>query len=305
MFKPGHYVQTPHGKAVILRKLGNTNMSVQLDATFEVLTVKSEYIMPMPISLPGKGTWLPAQAGTLTLGQTVMTIDGQVATVTKLWGKTWADITAKPKCQQIYALRVFVPEGAEYVAIAPEERNFARFAAVKQDEKWTNYWKLWVSKFQATHQKAVTNYCNSWYRPVNEHLRAGFPAHTMKYIDRLDAALYMVTTYADMLVWRKGSSKFDITMPVGSTFSDLGFGSCSIRKSFADDWSGTSGGKGVLFEIRVPKGSYGGYTGDYSPHTEYEFLLPRGATYRIVKITKRPSKPPIVVVDLIKQEVYA
>jgi len=297
MFKAGFLVQTPYGKGVVVAAKNRTNTEVRIDATWEVLTIKSEFLTAVPEKVADTGWWLPAKAGQVKVGQQIMTIDGQIGTVTRPDGKAWVFTTCKPSNLQIYALRVFVPDADAYIAQSEDFVNFASFQPVKEDAIWASHWAAWESKFASTHSKAIANYCGSWYETLNRQLRKGKAASTIPYCDRLDAALGMGMTERDMIVWRAGSRKFDVTIPVGSTFSDKGFGSCTIRRRFSESW-----GAGVLFEIRVPKGTRGGYVGNVSQHRdEKEFILPRNAMYRVVSISKPANGRPLVVCDLVGQ----
>lgn len=304
MFAKGHEVETQHGRAVIVKRVNAARMQVRVIATGSVVEVLGSKITPLPVQVADKGWWLPAQSGKLAAGQTVMTHDGQIATITRLDGKAWCFTTAKPSNQQVYALRVFVADSAAYSAIDETAQTFDHFTPVKEDTIWRTHWVQWASQFQTTHTKAITNYCGSWYIELNAALRKGAPASSLKYCDRLDAALAMGKTERDMVVYRAGSSKFNTNMPAGSTFSDKGFGSCTINLQTAKNWTLGSNGTKALFVIRVPKGSTGGYVGSgiASQHTgEYEFILPRNCTFKVVKIEKPIGGQPRVTCDLIAQ----
>lgn len=302
MFKTGYTIQTPAGEGLIVKKLGQT--SVQVLVENDTLTFKSSQCHPLPKKIEGAGWWLPAQPKALKIGDSVMLFDGSVTEVTGYWGEkpgVWYECASKPKHHQVYALRIFIPDCDAYVTYDPTV-NFDSFSykPVTEDAAWKTLWNTtWVANFQPTHFRAIANYVGSGYASLNSALRHGTPASDIKYCDRLDMALAMGKTDRNMLIWRAGSKSFDITMPIGSTFTDAAFGSHTIKKSMAESWGG---GNKAIFEVRVPAGSKGAYVQYQSPHkTEYEFLLPRNCTYRIVKIEKPAYGRPLVTVDLISQ----
>lgn len=283
MFKAGDQVKVAGSTGTVVGNTGFSQIHVAINGETHTFKTGQLTMATTPAGC------MPVIKGSLKVGSKVVTADGMTATVQKLNGSAWAYLDLKPQVRHINTLFVKV----DAIAAAG---NYDACTAVTKDETWTSVWKAWTLKFATTHRMAVQNYTTSWYIELNKALRSGVAAKDIKYCDRLDAALAMGATDRNMIVWRSGSSKFDTTTPIGTVFSDRGFGSTSIDSSIAFGWG--SNGK-VLFEIRVLAGTRGGYVDSISScRGEAEFILPRNAQYRVVG--RREEKGRIVfVVDLL------
>lgn len=170
---------------------------------------------------------------------------------------------------------------------------------ISDDQAWTAYWNVWLSRLTHAHRKQLTDYTGSWFRAVNQTLRAN-PTTLPEPIKvaHLDAALRLMPMPRDGVVYRAGSRKFDLNITPGERFHDLGYGSASIRESFALGW-----GEGVVFEIRIAAGTPCAYVRSASAHpNEDELIIPRGAHYEVVSVTPKddcPRKRGRVVVNLV------
>lgn len=83
-----------------------------------------------------------------------------------------------------------------------------------------------------------------------------------------------------------GDRKIDPSL-VGDVFTDEGFGSTSVDRKVAEDFSGKNIGKGTLMVVKVPKGSHGYYmnsAGVVFDTEEEEFLVQRGAKYTVTGV---------------------
>ena len=139
--------------------------------------------------------------------------------------------------------------------------------------------------------EALKDYTGSLYEEINSHLRFGnnVSGYVKDTIAKLDKAMERDTLDRDVLLLRGsdiGIFSEEIQegiwdnpeMLVGTTFHDKGFMSTSI--------SATNGfyKNGLLFHIKAPKGTKGAFVQPLSEFgSEYEFLLPRGTTLKIVE----------------------
>jgi len=158
-------------------------------------------------------------------------------------------------------------------------------------KKMEGEYDTWIKQLAPDEKAAVVNYTTPEYASYNGFLRNGKPKATSalkKKITALDAAL------------DKGSAPFPFTVSrgmgfrdpaeykkfvdglktnLGKTFSDKGYGSTSVD---SDAFVGN-----VQYKIHVPKGAKGGYVDKISDAhpPEREFLLPRGTTYKVRKMS--------------------
>lgn len=287
-FKAGFQIMTPEGPAVVASTKGQSEVTVWAPVGGLTQTFKASKCRA--IATPD-GKWIPPVLGTLYVGQDVRFLDGTVHQVGKPQ-KGWLQCGCHNKWQQAYSILVRNLAATDIAAAY----DYSQCQPIIEDAAWKNAWVAWGKQLQPTHLKAVTNYTSNWYAEVNRALRAGTPATdpSLKYVDRLDSAIALGVAPRPMIVYRAGSRKFDASTPVGTEFSDAGFGSTSIRRAFALGW-----GAGCLFEIRVPAGATGAFIGYKSTHKhEDEYLLPRNCTYRVVSSTTVNDRP-YFVVDLI------
>jgi preprotein translocase subunit YajC len=292
MFKVGHDVMTPGGKGTVVETVGTKAVVVRLASTLNDFTFKSSVCRALPTA---DGAWVPAAKYAVAVGTEVLTMAGQLGTVTEMTGSAWAKVaTKRAGWHQVYSLRVRAFTGAAAPTV-----GFDACKPVVNDAAWKSHWAAWNAKLQPTHTKAISNYTGSWYVELNRALRDGVKAEQIKYCDRLDAALAMGTLDRPAVMWRSGSSKFDKSTPVGMEFTDAGFGSCSIDEGTAFGW-GNSGK--VLFEIRALPGTRGAYVETVSYHKhEKEFVLPRNTRYRVAAI-RTESLRTVLTVDVVGQD---
>ena len=291
MFKVGHQVTAPGGLAGVVK--GNKGFGL-VYVNFVPGGALHEF-KPGQLRLATEVSgWKPAVKGMLKVGDEVLTADNLITTVKKLAGDSWIHCNTRPQDHHINTLRV----RSTAAVTAFGSSDFDGCTEVVEDATWKKLWSAWAKALQTTHKYAVTNYTGTGYVELNKALRGGQPAELIKYCDRLDAAVAMGMLDRDATIWRSGSSKFDKATPVGAEFTDLGFGSCSIRKDFAFGWGG---GHKALFEIRCKAGTVGSYVAKASSHPgEGEFILPRGARYRVVAIRTEHGRS-VFTVDLIGQ----
>ena len=156
--------------------------------------------------------------------------------------------------------------------------------------------KITTGKSLTTAQGRATQfYSNIGYREINDKLRGIAPVDPTlsilkdadKLIADLDAAIARSTVPNELVLYR-GASVVDPgrfgNLKVGSVFTDEAYGSWSgnrhIAKEFADGAKERIGGKPYLFRIKTEPGQRALYVGP----KEAEFILPRGARYRITAV---------------------
>lgn len=148
-------------------------------------------------------------------------------------------------------------------------------------------WGSWAKK-NAT---ILETYQGGEYESMNGYLRNGSDEFAKRDVDDLKAALDEAPrTSKDMVVWRGGVGTVlhELGMEEGDTFTDPGFVSTSLTSSFAQGfgWLGPQGQDVV--EIRMPKGTTGGYNVENGQEDfgEMEFILQAGTKFKIVKKPK-------------------
>lgn len=138
----------------------------------------------------------------------------------------------------------------------------------------------WINSLPFDERGSLSDYTGSVYDSVNRDLRKPGSTPTA-FATRITKALEKAPKPPPPeLVWRglRGGSEtqaFVSKLASGDVIDMRGFQSTSIRPDFARSWSEG----GVLFEI---KPSAGGYIRHISKHdSEYEFLLPHAAKYKV------------------------
>lgn len=132
---------------------------------------------------------------------------------------------------------------------------------------------------------SVRNYTFLGYSVINSHLRKGGDGAELRKITDIDKFIEKAPRVPeDMMVIRGIKSKelFDKLTP-GVLFEDKAFVSTSAdpRAEIATD-------KGMILEIKVPKGSKGIYVEKISDHAyERELLLPRGSKFKVISAGSR------------------
>jgi hypothetical protein len=136
--------------------------------------------------------------------------------------------------------------------------------------------------------EAFNNYHSNLYSTVNSHLRYGgtVPEHISDTIKVMDYALDRSVIPDNVVAWRAINSKnfYDNANRLqGKTFQDPAFLSTSLFAPHVEEMLG--GRKGIIAQMRLPKGSRGLYVGAAGGATnQHELLLPRGNQYRVTNV---------------------
>ena len=138
-------------------------------------------------------------------------------------------------------------------------------------------------------REALSEYTQGGYLDINADLGSGIESY---YVKSLNSSIDKFTIDSNILTYRGTSEKYYKDYKVGDTFEGKVFYSTSVNKeqaiAFADDVTKYSddGSKGVLLEIKVPKGSKALYIGENTDYdfNEYELLLSNKTKYKIEKI---------------------
>lgn len=164
--------------------------------------------------------------------------------------------------------------------------------------KFTTAANAWKASLEYHEDMAVKAYTGSTYKALNDGFRkkGGVSSQYKKTADNLDSALSKGSTPEDRLLFR-GSYMTDaqVKMGVGSTITDKGYGSTStdrnVAQGFVKTHSSTHGKvTPTIFRIQAKKGTPGGLAHTTSSHKkEKEFILPRGAQYKILGMTMPPN----------------
>ena len=167
-------------------------------------------------------------------------------------------------------------------------------------EEAENYFKMeWYNGLNWREQMALYAYTEVDYREINGFLRHGtyISDENKGFIDLMDTAIAKSVLKDNIVVHRGSTGEMfgfpanyrptvaDLKQFVGRSFTDKGFVSTSAGQGgFLDS---------VMFDITVPKGKgRGGYLGWESAHpTEAEFVLKRGASYKITDVTMLNGVP--------------
>lgn len=177
-------------------------------------------------------------------------------------------------------------------------------ATPMSDEEFSGHLATEVRRLPPEDAEALRGYTgNGAYGPVNSGLREsaernkpGSKTYLDKryheYVDHLDQAIARSPAPRDMVVYRgvngetmTGSGRRDFAdMKPGDTFTEHGFVSTSADPKIGNDFSKGYGVRaGVELHIAVPKGFPAApVPSDFE--AEKEFLLPRGAKYRVNKV---------------------
>jgi SPP1 gp7 family putative phage head morphogenesis protein len=130
-------------------------------------------------------------------------------------------------------------------------------------------------------EAAVGTYSGGSFLDVNRALRAG---RTHRLVDNLDSAIGKGVIPEDLTVWRGVGHHPVLGRPgllkPGEVLQEDAYSSTSLAMDAAF-------GAGPVLKIRVPKGSKGLAMSDLSDHPdELEVLLPRGARFQVVKVSR-------------------
>ncbi len=183
---------------------------------------------------------------------------------------------------------------------SPEQ--FRSFDTDKEAKKWADdSYKKWGSDLSSSEKDALWRYQGSVHERINTGLRTGKRLGKVEkaFVKRLDAALENAVVRENVTVYR-GFKHPDITKNwnrlVGKTVTDKGYASTTLYKDTAEYFRKQS--KGVMAEIRIPKGARAGWLGGVADASEGELLLARGTKYRIVETSVR-NKVKHIVMELI------
>ncbi|KWZ77415.1 ADP-ribosyltransferase [Anaerococcus tetradius] len=196
-----------------------------------------------------------------------------------VWSKKWKDIEKDDKIKK----RI---EKSKKVDYKPLNDGLIEKYQSKSDEVYAN-----LSKSE---REALSEYTQGGYLGINSDLGSGIESY---YTKSLNNSIDKFTVDSNIITYRGTSGNYYKDYKVGDTFEGKVFYSTSVNKEqaivFADDVTEYSddGSKGVLLEIKVPKGSKALYIGkntDYKPDgytvNEYELLLSNKTKYKIEKI---------------------
>lgn len=196
-----------------------------------------------------------------------------------LWHNKWTDLDKDDKIRE----RIEISKKVDYKSL--NDGLIEKYQS-KSDEVYAN-----LSKSE---REALSEYTQGGYLGINSDLGSGIESY---YTKNLNSSIDKFTVDSNIITYRGTSEKYYEGCKVGDTFEGKVFYSTSVNKdvakAFADDATEYSDheSKGVLLEIKVPKGSKALYIGkntDYKPDgytvNEYELLLSNKTKYKIEKI---------------------
>lgn len=191
-----------------------------------------------------------------------------------VWSKQWNDPEKRDKIEE----RIILSKKIDY---KPLNGGLIEKYQSKSDEVYAN-----LSKSE---RDAISEYTQGGYLDINADLGSGIES---LYAKSLNSSIDKFTIDSNILTYRGTSEKYYKDYKVGDTFEGKVFYSTSVNKeqaiAFADDVTKYSddGSKGVLLEIKVPKGSKALYIGENTDYdfNEYELLLSNKTKYKIEKI---------------------
>jgi hypothetical protein len=151
--------------------------------------------------------------------------------------------------------------------------------------------------------ESVGQYQGHVFNPINDFLRGkttGILSDYGEHIPRLDKIISGTKFTRDVTLYRGTSPipgvNFGELRP-GHIIEDLGFHSTSASKRMAEKFAGISdhGNPSALITIRASKGQKGlavhkvdtGSQYGEGPKNEYEVLLPRGSSFKVIRTSKR------------------
>lgn len=183
---------------------------------------------------------------------------------------------------------------------APPQRDSTLFANVDEAHEWAsrNYQK-WAASLTEDEQRELRDYQYSYHRDINGMLRNDeeIVGDWRVMVDEIDRAIARGVLSRDVVAYRGFSGDYladNLDDLVGGTITDNGYTSTSLDPSIGDKfrrWAAEEGKTPIIAEIRAPKGTRGAYMpvlrdtsedGYEYYKNEYELLLPRGTTLRIV-----------------------
>lgn len=188
-----------------------------------------------------------------------------------------------------------------------------RLSDLEEFDKWQNsYYEINSGiKFTKEANPNILEYSGGAYEAINGILRGGKAYERVqrcvgdlskyeKMIDGLSSEIKKFKLHTDLNVKRivgdvgyitgRGSSIDDMISSIGKTYIEKGFTSTTIAYDATLPFGGGKDTKTVL-EIVVPKSTRGAYIYKMSDHpAEFEFLIDKGTTYRILDAGERTVK---------------
>ena len=203
---------------------------------------------------------------------------------------------------------------AKAAPILPSQVNQATADSRKfQNAKDAHDWGYanfigWVEGMDKDEWKAVGRYSFNTYRDINNVLRAtnGKPEKANKSsqvdpsldvagsVKLIDKSLEKSVIPEDITVYRGVASGLADKLVPSYTHVEHGYSSTSLNPEAGDNYAYEA-----TIELRVPKGSKGGYLqamtkNPNSTGNEQEMLLPRGGGYKVLSVESRDGKKHIV-----------
>ncbi|WP_426447586.1 ADP-ribosyltransferase [Paenibacillus sp. S-38] len=191
------------------------------------------------------------------------------------------------------AIPVFDDDDEDVVAAADSpqetESDIIKNARVFQTANEVKEWEkkvapAYLKSLNALETSAITKYTGSAYSTINKSLRAGNPPDDL--VNNISSGLRKFELEEHITVYRGLYSNIfgPVDEMVGLEVTDPGYMSTSLLSSTS--FSGT-----VKMEIKVPAGSRGALVNPISlfQDSEYEFLLDRNSTIKIVEASKDAS----------------
>lgn len=154
----------------------------------------------------------------------------------------------------------------------------------------------WRQSLTAEERKEVGRFQGGGFA-MQKDLRSGSPdATTLSRAALMDSAIAKSPGLrADSTLYRgldfdtpQQAQQFLAGKQVGDEFTDLGYGSTSVDEAYIKTfWRGNEGPRSVRVDVRAPEGTAGAYMSEGgASHLEHEreFLLARGARYRVNEV---------------------
>lgn len=174
--------------------------------------------------------------------------------------------------------------------------GYAAFGDPKKDPGAIGAYSDALSTGDLTARETATvkEYTGSSYKQINSSLRGTLdaPLDFSRDIEAIDSAIAK-GTFKEGVVLHRGVSFKQTTnlnnLKPGAILSDAGYSSLSASEDIAFGHA-TKNGLGAVLEVRVPAGVNGLplWQGDRSRwRTEYEVLMPRGSSFRLVSNSGR------------------
>lgn len=208
---------------------------------------------------------------------------------------------AKPGTPQVKISKAPPPTPSQQAAFKDRiEKQIASQKAMETAEGQTSTHKKITPdrNLTSTEQNAIVSYTGSSYVSMNGTLRQSHGLATNSKIDAAQKGLMKNSLQEDVVLSRQISIKQSAVgkLQPGDEIYDPGFQSTST----AAKWAGNT-----QLRVYAPKGTKGMSVQNISRHgSEMEVLLPAGATYRIMNITRTEAKyytKTVIDVEIVEQ----